>query len=197
MIQPAYNHECKYVVFHSSYFNNYKLFKLMENKVHILSCATTLYSSSPNQIFIEMYFIFHIGNCFLLHMGDNLVFSKMPLLKKLRTARDHIKMNIVKLLTQSKIYFEKLPSLKFLFYVNLSRYLGILYFSYCLLICQGIGTSVHFFEVKKTFMNITFNRIKFTSVRFLTLHKTAEFYFGPKNRKIHNQFMSSIYHAHP
>lgn len=87
--------------------------------------------------------------------------------------------------------------MKLLFYVNLSRYLGIRYVSYCLLIYQGIGTSVHLFEVKKTFTHITLDRIKITSVMFLTLHKASEFYFGPKDRKIHNQFMSSIYHAHP
>lgn len=45
-------------------------------------------------------------------------------------------------------------------------------------------------------MHITLDRIKITSVMFLTLHKISEFYFGPKDRKIHNQFMSSIYHAH-
>lgn len=45
-------------------------------------------------------------------------------------------------------------------------------------------------------MSITFNRIKITSVKILTLHKTSEFYFELKNRKIINQFLSSIYHAH-
>lgn len=61
--------------------------------------------------------------------------------------------------------------MKLTFLGNFSSYLDIWYFSHCFSLWQGIGTSVHFFEVKKSTMHITLDRIKITSVRFVPITK--------------------------
>lgn len=104
-------------------------------------------------------------------MRDNLVFSKISFVKKLSTPTWPYKNECCEIAYPIRNMCWDLPSLKRTFFGNLSSYVGIWYFSHCLLLWQGIGTSVHFLEIKKSITHIILDRIKITSVRFLPITK--------------------------